>query len=243
VPRKPRFYLPGIPAHIVQRGNCRQATFFDDDDYAAYLNWLYDGAQRHHCAIHAYALMTNHVHFLVTPQRGESISRLVQYVGRHYVTYVNRAYRKSGTLWEGRHKGCLISSDDYLLACMRYIELNPVRAGMVSCPGDYRWSSYRFNAGDRPTPVLTPHPVYLGLGRTQQERVYAYRELFRSALEPDQVHHIRATVQTGTPLGNDRFKEQIEQALQCKVGHSRRGRPRVSPEKGTDWTGPTSTDG
>lgn len=225
MPRKPRFYLPGIPAHVVQRGNCRQATFFSDDDYAAYLRWLHEGAEQHECAIHAYVLMTNHVHLLVTPTQSESISRLMQYVGRHYVTYVNYSYGKSGTLWEGRHKGCLISSDEYLLACMRYIELNPVRAGMVTAPGDYRWSSYRINArGDEPG-CLTPHPLYLALGRDQEERSYAYRELFRYALEPDQVHNIRATVQTGTPLGNDRFKEQIEQNLQRKVGHSRRGRP------------------
>jgi putative transposase len=158
MPRKPRFYLPSIPAHIVQRGNCRQATFFGDDDYAAYLNWLYEGAKLHDCAIHAYVLMTNHVHLLITPQDSESISQLVQYVGRHYVTYVNHAYGKSGTLWEGRHKGCLISSDDYLLACMRYVELNPVRAGMVVSPGDYRWSSYRINASGGEHAAMTPHP-------------------------------------------------------------------------------------
>ena len=229
MPRKPRFYLPGIPAHIVQRGNCRQATFFGDDDYAAYLNWLYEGAKLHGCSIHAYVLMTNHVHLLITPQDSESISRLIQYVGRHYVTYVNHTYRKSGTLWEGRHKGCLISSDEYLLACMRYIEINPVRAGMVASPNDYRWSSYRINASGSEQAIITPHALYLALGRTQEDRGYAYRELFRSALDPDQVHNIRATVQTGTPLGNDRFKQQIEQNLQRKVGQPRRGRPEKVP--------------
>ena len=225
MPRKPRFYLPGIPAHIVQRGNCRQATFFGDEDYAAYLNWLHEGAKQHDCAIHAYVLMTNHVHLLITPQNTESISRLIQYVGRRYVTYVNHAYRKSGTLWEGRHKGCLISSEDYLLACMRYIELNPVRAGMVASPNNYRWSSYRINAVGGEQATITPHPLYLALGRNQEERGCAYRELFRSALDPDQVHNIRTTMQTGTPLGNDRFRQQIEQTLHRKVGQSRRGRP------------------
>jgi putative transposase len=225
MPRKPRFYLPGIPAHVVQRGNCRQATFFGDDDYAAYLHWLREGAKQHECAIHAYVLMTNHVHLLLSPANTESISRLIQYVGRHYVTYVNHAYRKSGTLWEGRHKGCLISSEEYLLACMRYIELNPVRAGMVHAPGDYRWSSYRLNATDSEQGMLTPHALYLALGRDPEARSYAYRELFRHALDPDQVHTIRATVQTGTPLGNDRFKQQIEQTVQRKVGQPRRGRP------------------
>jgi putative transposase len=237
MPRKPRFYLPGVPVHVVQRGNCRQATFFGDEDYATYLNWLLDGSQQHECAIHAYVLMTNHVHSLVTPQNTESISRLIQYVGRHYVTYVNHTYRKSGTLWEGRHKGCLISSDEYLLACMRYIELNPVRAGMAASPSDYRWSSYRIIATGGAHAIITPHPLYLALGQNQEERSHAYRELFRCALEPDQVHNIRATVQTGTPLGNGCFKQQIEQTLNRRVGQSRRGRPKIISQqanKGTD---------
>ncbi len=225
MPRKPRFYLPGIPAHVVQRGNCRQATFFADDDYAAYLNWLHEGANQHGCAIHAYVLMTNHVHLLITPQETDAVSRLIQYVGRHYVMYINQTYAKSGTLWEGRHKGCVISSEDYLLACMRYIELNPVRAGMVAGPSDYRWSSYRTNASGGEDANVTPHPLYLALGRNPQERGYAYRESFRRALGQDQVHTIQATVQTGTPLGNERFKQQIEETLQRRVGQARRGRP------------------
>ncbi|OGI38523.1 MAG: transposase [Candidatus Muproteobacteria bacterium RBG_16_62_13] len=225
MPRKPRFYLPDIPAHVVQRGNCRQATFFADEDYAAYLNWLHEGARQQGCALHAYALMTNHVHLLVTPQDSEAISRLIQFVGRHYVMYVNHTYAKSGTLWEGRHKGCVISSDDYLLACMRYIELNPVRAGMVASPDDYRWSSYRINAAGGGHDAITPHPLYLALGKDRKTRGDAYRELFRSALDSDRVHAIRATVQTGTPLGNECFKQQIERTLQRQVGQARRGRP------------------
>ncbi|MBI1906127.1 MAG: transposase [Rhodocyclales bacterium] len=226
MPRKPRFYLPDIPAHIIQRGNSRQATFFAEEDYAAYLGWLRDGAELHGCAVHAYALMTNHVHLLVTPRDSGSISRLMQYVGRHYVKYVNHAYAKSGTLWEGRHKGCLVCGDDYLLTCMRYIELNPVRAGMVAAPGDYRWSSYRANAIGEPGDGLTAHPLYQALGRSAQERGHACRELFRAALERDQIHTIRTTVQTGTPLGSERFKQQIEQTLQRKVGQAQRGRAR-----------------
>lgn len=227
MPRKPRFYLPEIPAHIVQRGNCRQAVFFDDSDYSAYLDWLRKGAAKHGCVIHAYVLMTNHVHLLLTPKARTSISRTIQYVGRNYVTYINHVYGKSGTLWEGRHKGSVISSDEYLLACMRYIELNPVRAGMVATPSEYRWSSYTANASGRADGTVIPHAVYQALGKSAGERGFAYRELFRSALEPEQVHQIRAAVQTGTPLGNDRFREQIESALKCRVGQSRRGRPRL----------------
>jgi putative transposase len=212
----------------VQRGNSRQAVFFSDDDYAAYLGWLREGAEKYGCAIHAYVLMTNHVHLLLTPQSRDSISKAIQYVGRHYVTYVNHLYGRSGTLWEGRHKGCVVSSDDYLLSCMQYIELNPVRAGMTATPAEYPWSSYASNAIGHADRLMTPHANYLALGRGEGDRLYAYRELFRGALEPEQVHNIRATLQTGTPLGNDRFREQIEKTLKCKVGQARRGKPSKS---------------
>lgn len=226
MPRKPRFYLPDIPAHVIQRGNCRQAVFFDTGDYHAYLNWLEEGANKYGCQVHAYCLMTNHVHILVTPEATESISLTIQYVGRHYVPYINHSYGKTGTLWEGRHKGCVISSDDYLLSCMRYIELNPVRAGMVSKPIDYCWSSYKSNATVKTNSVVIPHTLYQQLGRDPTTRQFAYRELFRTALESDQVHDIRAAVQTGTPLGNDKFRQEIEQVIGSKVGQARRGRPK-----------------
>lgn len=232
MPRKPRFYLPDVPAHVVQRGNNRQAVFFADSDYRAYLSWLKEGAARHGCAIHAYVLMTNHVHLLMTPQARDSISRTIQYVGRHYVTYVNHEYGRSGTLWEGRHKGSVISSDAYLLACSRYIELNPVRAGMVELPGDYRWSSFRSNAFGKHDALLEPSTTYRTLGNTPESRRHAYRELFQNALDAQQIHAIRSAVQTGTPLGNDRFREHVEMVLECKVGQARRGRPRRQQHKG-----------
>jgi len=225
MPRKRRFYLPDVPAHVIQRGNNRQAIFFCDDDYRAYLHWLKEGAERYGCAVHAYVLMTNHVHLMVTPRARDSISRTIQYVGRRYVTYVNAHYGRSGTLWEGRHKGSIISSAAYLLACSRYIELNPVRAGMVSAPGDYKWSSYCANGAGEFCPILEHHALYLSLGNSAQSRQRAYRELFRGSLAPGQIHAIRSAVQTGTPLGNDRFREQVEAALKCKVGQARRGRP------------------
>ncbi|MGH8399277.1 MAG: transposase [Gammaproteobacteria bacterium] len=225
MPRKPRFYLPGVAAHVIQRGNDRQPVFFDERDYIQYRAWLREGAQRYGCTVHAYVLMTNHVHLLVTPQSREAISRTIQHVGRYYVSYINREYGRSGTLWEGRHKGSLVSVADYFLACSRYIELNPVRAGMVETPGEYRWSSYQANGIGQADNVLTPHELYLSLGVTPKERQHRYRELFRAALDTEQVHQIRAAVQTGTPLGNARFKQQIEQALKRRVGHARRGRP------------------
>lgn len=232
MPRKPRFYLPGVPAHVVQRGNARQAVFFADGDYSAYLEWLHEGAHKHGCSIHAYVLMTNHVHLLLTPESSESISRTIQFLGRKYVTYVNHTYGRSGTLWEGRHKGSLIDSSAYALACCRYIEMNPVRAGMVEKPGDYQWSSYHRNAFGQGVDWLTELPEYNQLGATETERKFRYRELFRGNLPHEHIHQIRCCVQTGTPLGNDRFRAEVETVLGRKVGYSQRGRPPVSGKEG-----------
>lgn len=228
MPRKRRFYLPGVPAHIVQRGNNRQAVFYTEQDYSAYLDWLHEAAQEYRCCIHAYVLMTNHVHLLMTPALSYSISKVILHVGRRYVMYINRKYGKSGTLWEGRHKGCIIDSDHYLLACMRYIELNPVRAGMVRCPDQYPWSSYQANALGVLNKLITPHELYVSLGENVANRHKVYRELFRiEQLDNDSLSNLRSTVQTGTPLGNDRFRYQVESVLSCKVGHSRPGRPSI----------------
>lgn len=141
MPRRARLSLPGIPWHIIQRGNSRSVCFYDEEDCRRYLDELSELAPRFGCAVHAYVLMTNHVHLLLTPVREDSAALLMKHLGQHYVQYVNRVYRRSGTLWEGRFRSCLTQSEDYVLACYRYIELNPVRAGMVRHPGDYRWSS------------------------------------------------------------------------------------------------------
>lgn len=231
MPRKPRFYLPDVPVHIVQRGHSRHAVFHQDADYLAYLGWLQEAAERYGCAIHSYALMTNHVHILATPSTADGVSRMMQYVGRRYVPYSNRSYGTSGTLWEGRYKGSLIQEETYLLICMRYIELNPVRADMVKHPREYRWSSYRANAEGRQNSVVTPHALYLALARRGQERKQAYRALFKAHIDEERIEEIGAAWQTGTPLGNDRFKIEIEAKLKTKVGQARRGRPRKD-EKG-----------
>jgi len=224
MPRKPRFYLPGVPVHIVQRGHSREPVFFEADDYSAYLVWLQEAAQRYGCAIHACVLMTNHIHILATPDSKNSISRMMQYVGRHYVPYINYTYGSSGTIWEGRYKASLIHDEQYLLTCMRYIELNPVRADMVRSPGAYRWSSYRVNALGKDDALIRPHPLYLALGRTKKKRVEAYRALFSAHIDDD-LADIRASLQTGTPLGNEFFRKKIESKLKCRVGQARRGRP------------------
>jgi putative transposase len=157
--------------------------------------------------------MTNHVHFLLTPEQLDSISRMIQFVGRKYLTCINHLNGRSGTLWEGRHKGSVIEDNAYLLACMRYIELNPVRAGMTETPGEYRWSSYSNNAPGNKSDLLTRHRLFEKLGSTDEAREHAYRVLFSNALDGERLHQLRAAVQTGTPLGNDR------------AGQLRRGRP------------------
>ena len=225
MPRKPRHYVGGMPCHIVQRGNNRSVCFFSDEDHHAYLNYLHDACQRYAVSLHAYVMMTNHTHLLMTPQCKDGISLVIQSLGRRYVQYINHQYRRSGTLWEGRHKSSLVQADKYLLACYRYIELNPVRAGMVDYPGDYRWSSYAANAMGHSDKRLTLHPVYEALGQTQERRQHTYRELFSVALDKDMVHAIRIASQFSMPLGNSRFKAEIEQALNRRLGFAQRGRP------------------
>lgn len=229
MPRKPRFFLPDIPAHIVQRGRSREPVFFEENDYKAYKGWLKEAADRYECSIHAYVLMTNHVHILATPKTKDGISRMMQYVGRRYVPYINHTYGTTGSLWEGRYKASLINDEQYLLICMRYIELNPVRAGMVTRPESYPWSSYQANAQSQADDLVTPNELYLGLGQSKNDRQSAYKDLFTARIDEIQLRDIRCAWQTGTPLGNDCFREKVEQKLELKVGQDRRGRPKRAP--------------
>jgi len=225
MPRKPRFYLPGVPVHAVQRGHSRDPIFFEAQDYATYAYWLSEAAKKYGVAVHAFVLMTNHVHLLVTPPEAEPMSRFMQFVGRRYVPYINHKYGKSGSVWEGRYKASLIQEDAYFLTVMRYIELNPVRAGMVERPGQYRWSSFCHNSGVREIRFLRFHASYESLGDTPEGRRQAYCALFNGHIERSDIERIREAWQTGTPLGNDRFKEKIQHQLKCRVGYARRGRP------------------
>ncbi len=234
MPRKPRYFLQGIPAHIVQRGNNRQAVFFEQADYATYLSLLSKAKERYSCIIHSYALMTNHVHVLATPETRESISQMMQYVGRQYVPYVNQKYQRTGTLWEGRFKATIVESAEYLLACYRYIEMNPVRAGIVEHPAEYRWSSYGKNALLKGNPLVNEHSGYLALGSTAEQRASKYRSLFELEVSDAELANIRSHTLSGTPLGNDKFRTQIETALETSTGKVKRGRPkkRVTDRKG-----------
>ena len=179
--RLPRLCLPGIPQHIIQRGNNRHVCFGGEEDFAAYANWLYEYSQKYHVAIYAWVFMTNHVHLLVTPETRDGVSKMMQTLGRHYVRYFNFTYRRTGTLWEGRFKSCVVDVENYLLICQRYIELNPVRAGIVESPADYKWSSYTANGLGHKIKLQTPHLTYSELGSTIFERAKQYRALFVEA--------------------------------------------------------------
>ena len=233
MPRKPRFTLPGVPQHLIQRGNNREPCFFSQPDYQRYLEDLQVCAEKYGCRVHAYVLMTNHVHLLVTPMQPEhGIGEMMQALGRRYVYYINKTYARTGTLWEGRYKASLIDSDAYLLTCMRYIELNPVRAGMVGHAGDYRWSSYGANAQGRPDALLSAHPLYTSLGASDVERQVAYRELFRHHLDNDLLHEIRDALNHEIVLGRSYFKDKIEEMTQRQTRLGLPGRPRAEDEMG-----------
>ena len=205
MPRRPRIELAGMPQHLVQRGVNRSPCFFAEEDYHCYLHWLKEAAAKWRCAIHAYVLMTNHVHLLLTPSDVHGPAKLMQSVGRRYVQYVNRHYRRTGTLWEGRFKSSAVQAETYLMLCQRYIELNPVRAGMVNDPGQYRWSSYRSNGIGQDDGLITTHPVYLAQGLESEARRAAYRALFRSELDEAALDDIRLAISQSQPLGSSRF--------------------------------------
>jgi putative transposase len=230
MPRPSRHFLPGIPLHLIQRGNNRLPCFFTERDFIVYLDKLDEYRRKFDVAIHSYVLMTNHVHMLVTPSDTAGPSRMLQSLGRYYVRYINSTYSRTGTLWEGRFKTSLVDSDSYFLTVSRYVELNPVRAGMVPHAAAYRWSSYRMNAMGKHIALLTPHPVYQALGKTADDRRSAYRNLFASQIPNYTLEEIRAATNKGWVLGNGRFKEAIEQRLGYALPPFAHGGDRKSAE-------------
>jgi len=224
--RQPRYTLPGYPQHVIQRGNNRQIIFAASADYRTFTRWLHEASEKYALAIHAYVLMTNHFHLLVTPHRQQSIGKVVQSLGRRYVQYFNFCYRRTGTLWEGRYRATLIDTDAYFLTCCRYIELNPVRANMVDDPAEYPWSSYRCLANGQDDALITPHTNYLQLGATAESRQRAYRNLFQQALEPRVLDTIREATHHGWALGSERFRAEVERHSQRRAQRLPKGRPR-----------------
>jgi putative transposase len=228
--RLPRLDLPGIPQHIVQRGNNRLPCFLDDDDRHRYLHLLREALLASTCRLHAYVLMDNHVHLLVTPVQAGGVAQLMQKLGRQYVGQFNARHGRTGTLWEGRYKACLVDSGDYILHCCRYIDLNPLRARMIEDPTLYRWSSCAALCGQRDDPSLSPHPVHIALGASAAERGEAYRAILREAVSDDDLREIRLYLQQQRAWGRDDFKAMVEAKTRRFAGIRPAHRPRREPQ-------------
>lgn len=230
--RRLRLFVPGYPLHIVQRGHDRAPCFFDDGERSLYLGLLGTYSRQWQCDVHAYVLMTNHVHVLLTPGTVEGASRLMKDVNQRFSQYINRKYGRVGSLWQGRFHASLIQSDAYFLACQRYIEANPVRAGMVRHALAYRWSSAGHNAAGVPSPILVAHPTYIALGEEAQARRASYRALCDSEVDGETLAALRSALRMNLPLGSDRFVEEMESRSGVSAGRRRRGPlPKVQQER------------
>ena len=228
--RLPRLSAPGHPHHVIQRGNNRQEVFRDAADCERYLGLLAELAPAHNVAVHAFVLMPNHVHLLLTPADRQAISRMMQALGRRYVRWFNRRHARTGTLWEGRFRASVVESERYLFACSRYIEMNPVRAGLVTDPAEYRWSSFAHHVGLRPEPLISEHPLVWSLGNTPYERQAAYRKLFDQPFDAGETHGIRSAIQGGWVIGDPQFAAMIGELAQRRALPARSGRPRKADQ-------------
>ena len=249
MPRQPRIHLDDIPLHLVQRGHNRQPCFFEPADYHCYLHMLDDALRRCQGRLHAYALMTNHVHLLLTPAVAARVPNVMMAIGRGYVQFVNRKYGRTGTLWDGRYHASLVQSDRYLLACCRYIEMNPVRAGLASRPDDYPWTSFHANALQRKEPRIVPHPLWVELAASPDRRSSAYRALFDEGSDEVPVTEIRRAIRQSQPLGGKDFDTVISRLTGRERSSMPRGRPRtrkiepdpifrspqIEPDPNFDW--------
>jgi len=224
--RRPRIAAAGYPMHVTLRGINRAAVFFDDDDRRFFLECLRTAAEDESVAVHAYVLMTNHVHLLMTTAEDNGLSAVMKRVAQRFVQYANRTYDRTGSLFEGRFRSALIEAAPYLLACQRYIELNPVRASMVPAPGDYPWSSYAANALGRADPVVTQHALYRKLARAKADRYSAYRQLFDEALSTEMLQSLRESTNGGYVLGSTEFQRKIASIVGRRTWKGLPGRPR-----------------
>jgi putative transposase len=224
--RMSRLAVAGYPHHLIQRGNNRAAVFLDDEDRARYLGLLREAAAAAKVALHAYVLMDNHVHLLGTPAAADGMSRMMQTLGRNYVGWFNHRHQRSGTLWEGRFRSSVIESDGYLLACMRYIELNPVRAGLAASAADYAWSSARHHIGVVRDALVSDHALYWGLGNTPFEREASWRRFLEQPVAAGEQRELREASHAGRPLGSASFLAELAAVAGRRVAPGRRGRPR-----------------
>jgi putative transposase len=221
-----RYFLEGQPLHVIQRGNNRQPIFFSHQDAVNFLGWLGEAAAEQGLKIHAYVLMPNHVHLLASPDHADSLPRTMQSLGRRYVRYINRLHQRTGSLWEGRYRAAVIDSENYLFRCSRYVEFNPVRAGLAPEPGSYKWSSYRANALGDSDALITPHTLFLGLGADGKARCAAYREAFADGVPVETLRAIREATNGGWALGNEDFRARMEGLSGRRSQPRPRGRPK-----------------
>lgn len=225
--RLPRLTVPGYPHHIIQRGNNRQPIFASTEDHQKLLGLLEEFSKKFGVAIHSYVLMSNHFHLLATPDSAEGVPRMMQALGRSYVRYFNTRHARTGTLWEGRYRSTLIQADRYLLACMVYIDLNPVRAGMVADPADYPWSSHLFYVGRRSDKLVTPHPLFWELGNTPFARDAAYAELVGSGISSEKERALTESALRGWALGEPDHIADLQRRTERRLGKARAGRPKL----------------
>lgn len=228
--RLPRLTVPGYPHHLIQRGNNRQPIFGGEADYRFLLDLLEQYSRESRVAIHSYVLMGNHFHVLATPETDKGLPGMMQAVGRRYVRYFNGRYGRTGTLWEGRYRSTLVQAERYLLACMVYIDLNPVRAGMVTDPGAYAWSSFRHYAGIAPDRLVTPHPLYWELGNTPFAREHAYADLIASGLARDVQQALADSTHRGWALGDPAYLADLQRRSPRRIAPLAAGRPFKHPD-------------
>ena len=223
--RLPRLTLAGYPHHIILRGNNRQAIFMDMADFQRMLALLQTHAIEQGVQVHAYVLMSNHLHLLLTPLQNESLPKMMQAVGRTYVLYFNKRHGRSGTLWEGRYRSALIQTERYFLACMAYIDLNPVRAGMVAQAADYPWSSHGHYIGRQNEAWLTPHPMYWEMGNTPFAREAAYAAMIQAGVNQEQQQALTSSALSGWALGEKSFVQGLQKQTSRRVNRAKAGRP------------------
>jgi putative transposase len=224
--RLPRLYLPGVPSHAILRGNNRQAIFCSEGDRIFFHRCLAEMARQDGLRIHAYVMMTNHVHLLASSDQPQTLSRVMQRLGRRYVSYFNFIHKRTGTLWEGRFRSTLVGEERYLLTCHRYIEQNPVRAGMVEHPGEYPWSSHRCHSSGVADDLVTPHPLIAGLADAAEARRLAYRELFAELLSAQDLQQIRDSLNKGWAYGSPEFVKGLDDQGARRPAPLPMGRPR-----------------
>jgi putative transposase len=237
MPRQARLIIPGVAAHIIQRGHNRAACFRVESDYRIYLLHLRELADKLGCEVHAYCLMTNHVHLLLTPPSVDACIALMRNLGQRYVQYFNKRHARTGTLWEGRFRSCVTESARYVLACYRYIEMNPVRAGMVRTPVEYPWSSHRANIGLKRDALVHPHVEYLALGGLASTPADSYLQLCGTAIDEALLRRIREATNGGYPIGGDAFLDTVAASAKRRLEPGKAGRPGKKKSKSSQPAG------